>query len=69
MTHVAPHPGFLPGERVTLQHPTQGTLRLVVNYTAPLGASTTIPLVVLTDANGHGSYRHLATELTRGWGN
>ena len=68
MTHVAPHPGFLPGERVTLQHPTQGTLRLVVHHTRPLTADAITPQVVMTDANGLGCYRYLATDLTRGWG-
>lgn len=77
MTRKAPHPGFLPGEKVTLQHETLGTLRLIVTHTEPSlwsgapwgGAPWGGPWVVCTTADNNGHYRRKANDLTRGWGN
>lgn len=68
MTRTAPHPGFLPGEKVTLHHATLGPLRLVVTHTEPTPAGST-PWVVATTPDGYGRYRRPATDFTRGWGN
>ena len=68
MTRTTPHPRFLPGDKVTLEHHITGTTRLIVSHTEPAIAGS-IPWVVCTNPNGGGRYRRLATSYARGRGN
>jgi len=67
VTRTTPHPGFLPGDQVALQHELAGTLRLVVSHTET--GTSLVPWVVCTMPDGSGRYRRPATDLARGWGN
>ena len=68
MTRAAPHPGFLPGDQVTLEHETYGRLRLIVSHTEP-ATHGLIPMVVCTGDPGYGLFRRPATDYERGWSN
>jgi hypothetical protein len=68
MTRHAPHPGFLPGTRVTLIDPRWGALRLIVTESR-LPTNGGPAWVTCTNADGSGRYRRPATDLQHGWGN
>lgn len=65
---VPPHPGWLPGEKVTLHDPRFGALLLVISHTErPSMHTASDPITVATFPDGSGRYRHPASSYTRGW--
>jgi hypothetical protein len=66
---VPPHPGWLPGEHVTLEDRTLGRpVLLVVSHVEPTSIHTqSDPFTIATFPDGSGRYRRPASHFTRGW--